>query len=183
MASPSGRRSASWRTPFTRTHREPLRFPRTKAYLARFFGASTVQGDGRRGGVFDFALPDGASHRDYRGVIDALPDSDAPSLFGLPDNIERSVQRASSALVVAGLHALSVSVGGALKFDRERWRRDLGPLIDAWEASGGGATAGRGSRGGGRLDLDGLEPLEAFVAMEDDAASGPCRTSTAIWAP
>lgn len=42
-----------------------------------------------------------------------------PSVFGLPDNIERSVQRAASSLVVAGLRRLGAAAVGAGNFDRE----------------------------------------------------------------
>lgn len=42
-----------------------------------------------------------------------------PSVFGLPDNIERSVQRAASSLVVAGLRRLGAASAGAENFDRE----------------------------------------------------------------
>jgi hypothetical protein len=47
-----------------------------------------------------------------------LPDFDSPYLFGLPDNIERSIQRTRSAAVIAQLRALSTSLTEAKKFDR-----------------------------------------------------------------
>jgi dynein heavy chain 2 len=54
-----------------------------------------------------------------------LPDTDAPFMFGLPDNIERSVQRSSSAVVIRQLRALSLVDATAMKFDREKWRAQV----------------------------------------------------------
>jgi dynein heavy chain 2 len=51
-----------------------------------------------------------------------MTDTDTPYVFGLPDNIERSLQRTNSAAVIKQLRALSaVDVEGA-KYDREKWR-------------------------------------------------------------
>ena len=61
---------------------------------------------------------------------------------------------------------LSVQKGAAAKFDRERWRRDLGPMIERWAAMAGDHVLSQ-PEGEERRDAD---PLEAFVVMEDDAA-------------
>lgn len=42
-----------------------------------------------------------------------------PSVFGLPDNIERSVQRAASSVVIGGLRRLGAASVGGGTFDRE----------------------------------------------------------------
>lgn len=48
-----------------------------------------------------------------------LPDSDPPFTFGLPDNIERSVQRARSSAVILQLKTLgNTFMAEAKKFDR-----------------------------------------------------------------
>ena len=54
-----------------------------------------------------------------------MPDTDSPYVFGLPDNIERSLQRTLSTSVVAQLRALSASGVGAGVFDREKWRAQV----------------------------------------------------------
>ena len=56
--------------------------------------------------------------------------------------------------------------GAAAKFDRERWRRDLGPVIERWGAVAGDRVLAK-PEGEMRRDAD---PIEAFVVMEDDAA-------------
>jgi hypothetical protein len=53
-------------------------------------------------------------------------DTDAPYMFTLPDNIERSLQRTSSAAVIKQLRALSVLNVEAAKFDREKWKAQVG---------------------------------------------------------
>jgi dynein heavy chain 2 len=66
-------------------------------------------------------------------VISSLPDVDAPYLFALPDNIERSVQRVTSSNVVATLKSMVSIAALAGDFDREAWSSRIGPLADAWE--------------------------------------------------
>ena len=46
------------------------------------------------------AIPQGNAVRDFTATIDQLPDSDQPSMFGLPANIDRSVQRFNSGQVI-----------------------------------------------------------------------------------
>ncbi len=41
-------------------------------------------------------LPNSNQHDAYMGLIQRLSDTDSPNVFSLPDNIERSVQRATS---------------------------------------------------------------------------------------
>lgn len=36
-------------------------------------------------------VPQSGNVRDYTGIISKVPDSDVPSIFGLPANIDRSV--------------------------------------------------------------------------------------------
>ncbi len=43
-------------------------------------------------------------------------------MFNLPDNIERSLQRTSSAALIKQLRVLGTVDAEASKFDREKWR-------------------------------------------------------------
>lgn len=54
-----------------------------------------------------------------------LSDIDAPFVFSLPDNIERSLQRSTSSAVIAQLRALSTMTSEVKKFDREKWRTQV----------------------------------------------------------
>jgi len=106
-------------------------------------------------------------------------------VFGLPANIDRSVQRARSEATVHALQALSAAVGAATSFDREEWCRKLQPIIQGWEKlrqSGGGdallakptagATQKRASDGSRAEALAGsdLEPVDMFVQLEEQRA-------------
>ena len=70
-----------------------------QAYLQEYWSSAQL-GNGKFGGL---TMPREATHASYLGMIGELPDQDMPSLFGLPDNIERSVQRANSAGVLRAL--------------------------------------------------------------------------------
>jgi dynein heavy chain 2 len=141
--------------------------------LAEYFSPELLAGAKSllRGGV---KLPSAsAHHEDYLALIDKLPDSDAPSVFGLPDNIERSVQRTLSGEVIAQLKMLSASEGAARQFDREKWRAQLAPLLETWSKLtstlqlDSNSTLSAGSKGGNAAVL---APADAFVAMENAMA-------------
>jgi hypothetical protein len=159
-----------------------------RAYLATVFHPDVLRG--ARPLTRGLALPASAAYADYQALVEALPETDAPYLFGLPDNIERSLQRVVAAGVVASLksmRALGTSEGA---FSRERWRSQLGPVLDLWEAlstgplaallSGtGGGTAKAAARGGkapaGAAAAPGgvkdEEPVAAFVNVEHALAA------------
>ena len=66
-----------------------------------------------------------------------------PYVFGLPDNIERSLQRTLSAAVLVQLRKLSAVAAESKGFEREKWRAQLGPLLETCRsmAVSGEATA------------------------------------------
>ncbi|GLD99145.1 hypothetical protein PINS_up007863 [Pythium insidiosum] len=125
-------------------------------------------------------MPQSNHHEDYVELIDRLPDADAPIVFGLPDNIERSMQRTLSSEVIAQLKMLSASEEEVEKFDREKWRAQLGPLLESWgkwttnlhlEGSGASATSSSSSSGSGKTNnLLMMSPSDAFVALENEYA-------------
>jgi hypothetical protein len=57
--------------------------------------------------------------------IPQLPDADAPYIFSLPDNIERSLQRNNSSQLIKQLRLLSASDSEGNKYDREKWRAQV----------------------------------------------------------
>ncbi|TYZ58493.1 hypothetical protein PybrP1_004198 [[Pythium] brassicae (nom. inval.)] len=141
--------------------------------LNAYFSADLLAG--QRSLVRGVKLPQSARHEDYVALVDRLPDSDTPAVFGLPDNIERSMQRTLSADVIAQLKALSASEAAAQKFDREKWRAQLGPLLDTWTKltasfhldAGASVSAATAS---GAANLLALAPTDAFVALENEFA-------------
>lgn len=52
-------------------------------------------------------VPANASREDYVQLIKSLPDNDDPALFGLPANIDRSVQESKARMLTSKLKQLS----------------------------------------------------------------------------
>ena len=67
------------------------------------------------------------------GAIEALPEIDKPSYFGLPENIERSSQRMISAAVITSLRILKRPDSKSCKFDKDLWANELGPILNLWK--------------------------------------------------
>jgi dynein heavy chain 2 len=70
-----------------------------RAYIERVFKDQVLKGQEPLSGIIP--VPQSANVRDYVAMINKVPEFDAPSLFGLPANIDRSVQRFNSTAVVA----------------------------------------------------------------------------------
>jgi dynein heavy chain 2 len=66
-------------------------------------------------------------------IGDYLPDTDDPKLFGLPLNVDRSVQRYISTQVISKLNNMFSAGFETLKFDKEKWGEKLTPLINIWK--------------------------------------------------
>jgi len=118
-------------------------------------------------------LPSSTDHAEYMALIEKLPEIDEPGLFGLPSNIERSLQRTTSEAVIAQLRQLSAATAEGMKFDREVWRKQLGPVIEMWEKITE-STPNIKEQGGNVENFAELDPVTAFVLMEDSSASSLC---------
>ena len=71
--------------------------------------------------------------QDYKSVISSLPETDRPSFFGLPANIERSSQRTVSSHVISQLKVVTRMGDVEGKFDRETWAAELSPILTLWK--------------------------------------------------
>ena len=65
-------------------------------------------------------------------TISKVPELDNPEIFGLPTNIDRSVQRFNSNLVIKELKSLAAASVQELRFDKEKWTEQLGPICTLW---------------------------------------------------
>ncbi len=79
------------------------------------------------------SMPNSRQYRDYLELINKLPEQDIPEIFGLPNNIDRSVQRYNSANVINSLKELSAASAEQMKFDKEEWSIKLGPIWNLWQ--------------------------------------------------
>mmetsp|Transcript_41826 Transcript_41826/g.82044 ORF Transcript_41826/g.82044 Transcript_41826/m.82044 type:complete len:4055 (+) Transcript_41826:307-12471(+) len=98
-------------------------------YLSQYFNPEALS----RGRVGPLQLPQSNNHSEYLQLIHSLSDSDAPTIFNLPANIEGAVQQNQSQFVVSQLRKMAVSSSLSNKFNREQWRAQLTPLLQLWE--------------------------------------------------
>uniref|UniRef100_A0A9J7YQK8 Cytoplasmic dynein 2 heavy chain 1 n=1 Tax=Cyprinus carpio carpio TaxID=630221 RepID=A0A9J7YQK8_CYPCA len=118
-----------------------------RSYLQQYFNAQLLSQSHTHSRVkkthtfpAQITLPNSCSIADYRAVVDALPEDDRPSFFGLPANIERSAQRIISSQVISQLRILSRSVAAGSKFDREIWSNALSPVLNLWKRLNQGSS-------------------------------------------
>jgi dynein heavy chain 2 len=133
-----------------------------RAYIAQMFRDSVLRGQESLSNIV--AVPQSGNARDYTGLIAKVPESDTPALFGLPANIDRSVQRFNSNAVIAALKQLAAVSAEELRFDKQKWTQKLGPLCQLWAG-----LYKRDTFEKLQLTQDHLnspDPVEAFVYME-----------------
>jgi len=140
--------------------------------LRQCFDDKTIPGQAgapRRGGRKWEGLPFGTIPvstriQDYQSVVSSLPETDRPSFFGLPANIERSSQRTISSRVISQLKVVTRRGDVEGKFDREAWAAELSPLLNLWKKLNQGSEliSKRVSPPSDSID----SPVLAFVALE-----------------
>ena len=73
--------------------------------------------------------------KDYKDIIDSIPDADNPKFFGLPLNIDRSSQIVISNQVVAQLKILKrTNTQSGNKMEKDVLKSQFKPLWKLWEA-------------------------------------------------
>ena len=92
-----------------------------RAYLEHYFSEEVVSGQiGLAPGV---QVPRSKDVKDYLQIIQKLQETDNPSLFGLPLNIDKAVQRFNTGSLITSLKVMLQASGEDLKFDREKWSK------------------------------------------------------------
>jgi dynein heavy chain 2 len=156
-----------------------------KSYLRYFFNEDVAGDNGAGKDIIrgnPMRMPPTPDMGSFRRIVNQLPDADAPPVFCLPDNIERSVQRNNSSAAIRQLRALSALGVEADKFDREKWRVQLGPILELWQqmvSSSPGVLAKRAEAGGGAGRRGGAQtadtnPVDDFVSMESTMSGALC---------
>ncbi len=83
-----------------------------RAYLEQFICEEAVTSEGCGARPLPgtrLTIPNSSNPLDYSTLIESLPESDSPALFGLPANINRAAGRVASAAVVAQLKLVTTS--------------------------------------------------------------------------
>ena len=99
-----------------------------RAYLRMFFNDKIASESGNGEEIIygtPLRMPSSSESDSYKRVIAQLQETDAPFIFNLPDNTERSLQRTTSASLVKQLRALSVHSSIVANFDKERWKSQV----------------------------------------------------------
>ena len=140
-----------------------------RAYLAQVIHPDVLAG--RRVLSAGLRLPGSAVPSEYAALADALPEVDVPSLFSLPANIDRTLQRVASGKTLGALRAMSPTGGAAAQrgFNRAAWRAGLTPIIDAWERAGvkhAPSSSSSSSSSTSTATAAASSPHASFVALE-----------------
>ena len=151
-----------------------------RSYLTTFFSDMIVSEKGAGKEVLPgtpLRMPLNPDFDSFKKTISQLPDNDPPYIFGLPDNIERSLQRATSSAVIKQLAALSTLDAHASKFDREKWRAQLGPILEMWQQLTS-TNPGLIEKNRGKMSKTAApgsnNSLDDFVLMENKLANDLC---------
>jgi hypothetical protein len=103
------------------------------AYLHQLFRPEVLGHSGKPSPLPGSRLmvPSSTRREDFLAAIAALPEADSPALFGLPANIERSVQQSSSERVLAQLRQMSTSKAAAAGARRDVLRIMVPCIMDS----------------------------------------------------
>ncbi|CAG0883700.1 unnamed protein product [Cyprideis torosa] len=165
------------------------------SYTNEIFNSDNLSehGQPRRplGGII--SLPGSTDVNAYLQVIKGMPDDDTPSYFGLPDNIQGSLQRNIStqvntcflhttpekqwfpyplyyktkSLLYEVINQLRIVMRSAIEgahFDRHKWNKELGPVLNLWKKLNQGTTLH--SEKLVAPSLEGKDSLQAFALLE-----------------
>jgi len=102
-----------------------------RCYLKSIFNSEVMSGTKKLSNIIQ--IPTTTELKDIIALISKLPDTDSPEIFGLPSNIDRSVQRFNSQKILVSLKQLQSISAEDLKFNREKWMAQLGPLLKLWK--------------------------------------------------
>lgn len=157
-----------------------------RAYLKLLFTPRLVNDRGSGQEIIagtPLRMPASPDFHSFRKIITQLPDIDAPYFFALPDNVERSLQRTTSTAVIKQLRMLSAIDSQGGKFDRDKWRAQLSPILDLWQqltTSSPGLLATKRSIGSSATASPAARnavtssPIDDFVGMEFELAGELC---------
>jgi dynein heavy chain 2 len=134
-----------------------------RTYLKQFFTPDVFQGTKKLSNLIQ--VPKAATIKDYIQYVSQLPDQDKPMMFGLPQNIDRSVQRFNSQRYINMLKNITAVSKEDLKFDRETWSQALGPILRLWKSIYK-PDVFRSIKIGNKINSE--DPVEAFTFMEAD---------------
>jgi dynein heavy chain 2 len=143
-----------------------------RAYLVLFFSNDVIGKEPKRF-INKMKLPQTGDHKLFIDLINQLGDQDTPSLFFLPANIDRTVQRINSGKVISSLKVLNVTLEEGARFNREKWSSELAPLLSTWQKL---TTTPSNLLEAKTVQKPNAVPTEVFVYMEHQKALNLVKT-------
>ncbi|PRP81711.1 hypothetical protein PROFUN_10811 [Planoprotostelium fungivorum] len=148
-----------------------------RTYLQFFFTGEVIGKQASRKLTKTITLPENPRHDDYLKIIHDLSDIDAPHLFQLPSNIDRALQKTNSTKVINSLKVLTSVGGTGMRFNREKWNQELGPMIQLWQK----LTESNKNIVEGKISMKpDVPPVEGFVYLENQACHNLCKKVNGI---
>lgn len=72
------------------------------------------------------------NQKDLNAFVNRMPEVDDPSTFGLPRNIDKAVQRATTDAVLKDLKILSLAHAEGVAVNREEELKAINPILKLW---------------------------------------------------
>ncbi|XP_043189481.1 cytoplasmic dynein 2 heavy chain 1-like [Amphibalanus amphitrite] len=141
------------------------------SYLKEFFNGEVISGSSKAHRPLgpNINLPTSADFKEYIRIIKSFSETDKPIYFGLPANIDRSAQRMISANVISQLKVLMRSMQATDKFDRDKWQKELSPVLNLWKKlnSEVNLTKQITRQSAHRMSISSTkEPITSFIQLE-----------------
>jgi dynein heavy chain 2 len=80
-----------------------------------------------------FVLPRSVEIAAFKEIISALPEIDNVTLFGLPANIDRTMQKNTSQSIISQLQLLHHNSHQSERFNKDQWNTQLIPFLQLWK--------------------------------------------------
>eukprot|EP01002_Notosolenus_urceolatus_P000792 NODE_11_length_4205_cov_28.405919_g8_i0.p1 GENE.NODE_11_length_4205_cov_28.405919_g8_i0~~NODE_11_length_4205_cov_28.405919_g8_i0.p1 ORF type:complete len:1357 (-),score=575.01 NODE_11_length_4205_cov_28.405919_g8_i0:133-3657(-) len=117
------------------------------------------------------SIPISQKHDDYTEIVAKLPESDAPTIFYLPPNADKAVQKVRVDRCLDNLKKLRLAAGGGGgRYDREIWQAKLKPFFQLWHTLTDGKETTLLEKP--RETEQGLSPIASFVQLENQTGAG-----------
>lgn len=100
-----------------------------RAYLRRYFNLLVINGQEEVG--FGATIP--KNQKELTAFIASMPEIDNPSVFGLPRNIDKVVQKNNSQWTIGCLKRLASFSLNVAQLKREDWIKIATPILTAWD--------------------------------------------------
>ncbi|KAI8896032.1 dynein heavy chain and region D6 of dynein motor-domain-containing protein [Globomyces pollinis-pini] len=107
-----------------------------ETYLTQYFNDDVLPLDGRNATqklCKSFSIPRSNEHAAYKQIIQELPENDNVVLFGLPANIDRTMQSNTSQEIISKLQLLTRDNVQTLRFNKDQWAQQLLPFLQLWK--------------------------------------------------